>query len=319
MEHVKISVVVPVYKVEAYLQECIDSILAQTFRDFELILVNDGSPDSSGDICEAAAKSDARIRVQHQQNQGVTRARANGVAAAQGEFITFVDSDDTLPPHALQILVNHADHKTDIVLGNIKGYSSCPPFGEVPLDIYRQMCVVMKGVLNGPVAKLIRRTLFNDWVFDMPRELKVGEDAIMNTRLAYRAKGKIYNTGAVVYHYRTNEASVTHVLSPSPEMEMLLAKYRLASFPEEDLRKHVEAGLYKSLIMHWLNALHHTPILPPSVLEYRRFLLSIKKESGYKFDLYSYLLFHCPNQLCLNILTWSRKLLQNIKGKRQTL
>ncbi len=317
MEHVKISVVVPVYKVEAYLQECIDSILAQTFNDFELILVNDGSPDSCGEICEAAAKSDARIRVLHQKNQGVTRARANGVAAAHGEFITFVDSDDTLPPQALEVLVEHADDATDIILGNAQHFSSASMLpGEIPLSEYRQMCVVMKSVHNAPFSKLFRRSLFNEWVFDMPRELKVGEDAIMNTRLAYRAQGRIYNTGAVVYNYRTNENSVTHIFSPSPEMDMLLAKYRLASFPAEDLQQHIAAGLYKSLIMHWLNALHHTPILPPSVLEYRRFLLSIKKESGYRFDWYSLLLFHCPNQLCLNILTWARKLLQNIKGKK---
>lgn len=316
MNKPRISVIVPVYKTERYLQECIDSILAQTFRNFELILVNDGSPDSCGAICEAAAKSDARIRVLHQENQGVTRARANGVAAAKGDFITFVDSDDTIPPQALDVLVKHANDVTDIILGNAQhlGSGSVPP-GEISLTEYRQMCVVMKTVHNAPFSKLFRRSLFNDWVFDMPRELKVGEDAIMNIRLAYRAKGKIYNTGAVVYNYRTNDESVTHVLSPSPEMDMLLAKYRLASFPAEDLQQHVEAGLYKSLISHWLNAMHQTPQLPPSVHEYHRFLLSIKDISGYRFSLYSYLLFHCTNQFVLNFFIKTCKLFKWLKGK----
>ena len=78
MTNPSISVVVPVYRVEPYLQECIDSILAQSFSDFELILVNDGSPDSCGAICDQNAARDSRIRVHHQKNQGVTRARAKG-------------------------------------------------------------------------------------------------------------------------------------------------------------------------------------------------------------------------------------------------
>lgn len=309
MEPPKISVVVPVYKAEAYLRDCITSILTQSFTNFELILVNDGSPDGSGALCDCAAEQDSRVRVLHQKNQGVTRARANGVWAAQGEFITFVDSDDTLVPDALETLIVHADANTDIVLGNIilSSPNTLPP-GELSLGEYRQMCVVMKTIHNGPVAKLFRRSLFNEWVFNMPRELRVGEDAIMNIRLAYQATGKIYNTGEGIYEYRANEESVMHTLQPSPEMDVLFEKYRLSSFPQEDLAQHIKAGLYKSLIRHWLNALHHTPRLPSSVLEHRRFLLSIKKESGYKFNLYTYILFHCPNQTCLQLFIklWKR-------------
>ena len=90
----KISVIVPVYKVEAYLQECVDSILAQTFEDFELILVDDGSPDNCGAICDAYAGKDSRVKVIHQENQGLSGARNTGIEASKGEFLTFVDSDD---------------------------------------------------------------------------------------------------------------------------------------------------------------------------------------------------------------------------------
>ena len=90
----KLSVIVPVYNTEKYLRECIDSILAQTFGDFELLLVDDGSTDSSGAICEEYAQMDERIRVIHQKNAGATVARRNGVSHAGGEYITFVDSDD---------------------------------------------------------------------------------------------------------------------------------------------------------------------------------------------------------------------------------
>ena len=91
-----ISVIVPVYKVEAYLPACVDSILAQTFSDFELILVDDGSPDACGAICDSYAHMDSRIRVVHQKNGGLSAARNAGLDAAIGKYVTFVDSDDVI-------------------------------------------------------------------------------------------------------------------------------------------------------------------------------------------------------------------------------
>lgn len=97
----KISVIVPVYKVEQYLPRCIDSILAQTFTEFELLLIDDGSPDNSGKICDEYAKKDNRIRVFHKENGGVSSARNLGLGEAKGEWVTFVDSDDKVVPHWL--------------------------------------------------------------------------------------------------------------------------------------------------------------------------------------------------------------------------
>lgn len=93
-----ISIIVPVYKTEAYLEKCVDSILAQTFRDFELLLIDDGSPDNCPALCEEAAARDPRIRVIHQKNAGLSAARNTGVEAARGEWIGFVDSDDRASP-----------------------------------------------------------------------------------------------------------------------------------------------------------------------------------------------------------------------------
>lgn len=101
---VKYSVIVPVYKVEAVLPRCIESILNQTVPDFELILIDDGSPDRSGAICDEYAEKDERIRVIHQQNGGVSRARNAGLDAAQGQYVVFVDSDDYINKEFLEIL-----------------------------------------------------------------------------------------------------------------------------------------------------------------------------------------------------------------------
>ena len=113
----KIGVIVPVYKTEKYVAECIESILAQTYTNFRLILVDDGTPDGAGVICDEYATKDPRITVIHQENAGVTRARARGVEeAADCEWITFVDSDDSITNSALENLLKGLYNNSNIVI-----------------------------------------------------------------------------------------------------------------------------------------------------------------------------------------------------------
>ena len=100
-----ISVIVPVYKVEPYLARCVDSILAQTYTDFELILVDDCSPDNCGAMCDAYAEQDKRIRVIHKKNGGLSDARNVGIEFAKGDYITFIDSDDLVHPQTFELLM----------------------------------------------------------------------------------------------------------------------------------------------------------------------------------------------------------------------
>lgn len=104
----KISVVVPIYKVEKYLNRCVDSILHQTFRDLEILLVDDGSPDNCGKICDIYAQKDSRVQVIHKENGGLSSARNAGIEAASGEYLAFVDSDDWLDLDMLEILYTAA-------------------------------------------------------------------------------------------------------------------------------------------------------------------------------------------------------------------
>ena len=110
-----ISVIVPVYNVETYLKECLDSIQNQTYTDFEVLLVNDGSTDGSQAICEHYCQTDKRFRLMNQTNQGQSVARNNGVTASTGEFIAFVDSDDMILSNYLETLMQHMDEEVDIV------------------------------------------------------------------------------------------------------------------------------------------------------------------------------------------------------------
>lgn len=115
----RVSVIVPVYQVEAYLARCLDSLLAQTFEDFELILVNDGTRDGCPEIMNAYAAKDARIRILHKENGGLSSARNAGLDVAQGEYVAFVDSDDYVAPALLEDTVRAAEQSgADLVLFN---------------------------------------------------------------------------------------------------------------------------------------------------------------------------------------------------------
>lgn len=203
-----LSVIVPVYNVAQYLPECIESILAQTFRDFELILVDDGSTDGSGHICDEYKKKDARIRVVHQENGGVTKARKTGVEDAKGEWICFVDADDTIPTNSLESLVLGVSKGTDIVIGAMDG-RTLPK--SITLRDYRAACISGTIFSTALWAKLYKRSLFNDWVFDIPYEIKVGEDLLMNVRLAFRTEcAPVIISSTIIYCYRSNPQSVMH-------------------------------------------------------------------------------------------------------------
>ena len=111
-----VSIIVPVYKVESYLPQCIESIINQTYPNLEIILIDDGSPDACGKICDEYAKQDKRIKVFHKQNGGLSDARNYGVARASGEYLSFVDSDDWIEPDMFEVLVKVADdNKADLV------------------------------------------------------------------------------------------------------------------------------------------------------------------------------------------------------------
>ncbi|MCM1312358.1 MAG: glycosyltransferase family 2 protein [Bacteroides sp.] len=123
-----ISVIIPIYNVERYLRRCIDSILAQTFTDFELLLVDDGSKDGSGSICDEYAEKDKRVRVFHKANGGVSSARNMGLDHAWGEWITFVDSDDWVDSDYLNEYNKHFDRYADLYIQGFKdneGHTMC--------------------------------------------------------------------------------------------------------------------------------------------------------------------------------------------------
>ncbi len=155
----KLSIIVPIYKVEKFLPKCIDSILLQTFQDFELILVDDGSPDACPEICDMYKKRDNRIKVIHQKNAGVSVARNRGLEIAKGKYITFVDSDDYLDKNMYEVMICEMEAGVDIV---ICGYDYVDENG----NINHPYCCKEKEYLN-------QREIMQK-VFDMPPSIRLG-------------------------------------------------------------------------------------------------------------------------------------------------
>ena len=177
-----VSIVVPVYNTAEYLPACLDSILAQSFTDFELILVDDGSTDDSLRICEAYAFRDARIRVFHQQNAGVSAARNLGVEQAQGDWLCYVDSDDVVLPAYLQDMLEAADAEDCLVMGNI---SDSRMKGLITSDVVLEGEAMVRYMLShnilnlsGPVAKLYNRATLVKYGIRFPQDIHYGEDLL---------------------------------------------------------------------------------------------------------------------------------------------
>ena len=212
-----VSVIVPVYKVERYLPECIESVLAQTFEDFEMILVDDGSPDNSGKICDDYAARDPRIRVFHKPNGGVTSARRLGVERSRAEWITFVDSDDKLFPNALRDLLDAAAEHPDADLAEAEITRDETAFLSSPTGPGSQSVLCATGLeyaievashkmiwIPGPFAKIIRKSvLVSANALDVPSWINFGEDLMMCIRLALRTR-KTVRVPATIYFYRSN-------------------------------------------------------------------------------------------------------------------
>ena len=236
----KVSIIVPVYNVETYLPKCVDSILAQTRESFELLLVDDGSSDDSGRICDAYAQKDARIRVIHQQNQGQGGARNNGIAKAVGEYILFVDSDDYIHPQLLEKTLAVAEAEAcDVVMFNAvavdeagtqgASYRFCLPSNTLLQDGALKQLATVSGVWN----RLWKRQLFAH--HDVRFPLRVWyEDLYLSVKLAPCFQSAYYLDCEPLYYYLQRQGSTMH----TPDFERI-TRERIAA--GVSIQQHYEA------------------------------------------------------------------------------
>lgn len=187
MEDTKITLIIPIYNVEPYLRTCVDSVLAQTYTNLEIFLVDDGSPDRSGEICDEYARSDARIRVIHKENGGLSDARNVAMDAATGTYITFIDSDDWVSASYIENLYG-AISRDDAELA-ISGFENAFTLGKTrpadnhlqgyycltPIECLRRL-LYQDGIDTMAWGKLYRRELFDSLRFPVPADEESGTE-----------------------------------------------------------------------------------------------------------------------------------------------
>lgn len=191
-----ITVIVPVYNAEQYLDACIESILMQTYSDLECILVDDGSKDNSGIICDKYAVKDTRVKVIHQENGGEIAARAAGVRLSQGDYLYFVDSDDMIKSDTLEVMISYLEHDVDIVV-----FETSINQTFIKDDYIIWLLSFHDWTVWG---KLYKRNLFDEYVLTVPRYFKVGGDFLTQLRLLKNVQGKICLCSQYKYLYNIN-------------------------------------------------------------------------------------------------------------------
>lgn len=248
---VTISIIVPVYNAEKYLSRCIDSILCQTFTDFELILVNDGSSDRSKEICEKYLKSDSRIRLINQENSGVSAARNNGLDNSCGKYIGFVDADDFIEKKMYEELYNVLIKTgADISVCGIKDVYSHE--SETLQKIESEVSVytaeeALECILSGKlltmysVNKLYKKELFDGLRYPVG---KIYEDTVLSTQIFSKC-GKIAYSSAILYYYFRNPGSITFQKFSVKDMDIIDAGEYVFNFIKSNFPSLIKAAQYR--------------------------------------------------------------------------
>lgn len=245
MENPKISVIVPVYNAEKYLHRCVDSILAQTFTDFELLLIDDGSKDLSGAICDEYARKDERVKVWHKENEGISATREFGLRQANGKYIQFVDSDDWIDENMLKMMIVEAEIKNSDIVNC--GFTEIFPCKNVP---HRFSYINKNEFLQDVVASnwgvlwklLINQKVILDNDIHFPRNINNGEDYYFVVNCLLNAKNVGFVDECLYFYNRCNSQSTIS----TPSYEKIIQQIKSTKLVENLLYKHDSRGIYKN-------------------------------------------------------------------------
>ena len=229
-----ISVIVPIYNAEKYLNKCLASIVNQTYRDLEIILVNDGSMDESLAICEKYKQADKRIVIVNKRNEGLVRARKDGIRIAKGEYITFVDADDWIDITTYEKVYtgkadiisyglteeyeNYSKNKTDKIEPGL--YDKKRIHDQIIPNMLSSAIFFEFGMLPNLVCKLIKKSLLLETIDNVSDKVTIGEDVDFFFRTVYRAESVLIKTD-VLYHYRQHQKSMMRTKLPAERIKAL--------------------------------------------------------------------------------------------------
>ena len=278
MKKLLISIIVPVYKSELYIRDCIRSVQSQTYTNWELILVDDGSPDRSGAICDEYASIDDRIQVIHKENAGVAEARNTALNYVTGEYITFLDSDDDIPNNTLQLYIDEFQKSDDIdmVIGGFKriytengeeNFHHCSN----PSVEYKQSNILKKLDDECCWNECLKASLIGNLRFQ--KEIRWNEDHLFNYDCITRAKAISFISDNVYNYYIRNVESLSNVKDPFVVISTCakVCEYRLkmASSSEDNVFCEIIELKYINMF-HFAIKLLHTPEYIKRIPEFRQ-------------------------------------------------
>ena len=276
MSDIKISVVVPVYNVEKYLEQCLNSIINQTFKDIEIICINDGSKDNSLKIIEEFAAKDKRIRVINKENEGISAARNQGMGLAQGEYISFIDSDDWIEENYLEALYTAAKkYDSDIACSNIIRVTGKRHRKKI---IYKKEEFTTESDKKNELTKVPINSYVWNKIYKRESLLKSGvkfpvgrvyEDVIWCIKAIYYLNGVVTVPDAV-YYYRKNPTSIMSTKSEQNAKDYALSEKEMLAFAKEhnikilDGYKYSKRDRYRFLGITLLKRFYYYP----DIIEY---------------------------------------------------
>lgn len=280
-KEVLISIVIPVYNTEKYLRQCIESVLNQNFSDYELILVDDGSKDQSGNICDEYAEKDSKVTVIHKENEGPTTARRVGVEKAVGIYVMFLDSDDYYEQGLLKYIdIILERYKTEVIIFNEVR------FNENGFRKYK--CLLDRGLYHGETLKKIQcsiilndndkiiipygvcmkvflRSLYINFQKTVPKELYKGEDLAVTAPLLEACKS-IYVSDIFGYYYRNNPKSLMNVFSYDELKQIKI----LADYLSNKMNLFYESRIDAYVVLHLFDYLDRLMTMDKRYSAYRR-------------------------------------------------
>jgi len=254
-----ISVIIPVYNVEKLISRCVDSVLNQTYQNFEIILVDDGSPDNCPQLCDEYAKKDARILVLHKQNGGLSSARNAGIEAAKGEYITFIDSDDYINDDYLQTLYTAiSEDNTSLAIGSHRAvYDNGTVIdrsnGKRDVLSSKQALEAMlydDGVDVSAWAKLYKRELFSDIRYP---EGRLYEDAATTYKLIDKA-ARVSLDSKIIYNYMIRSTSIAAGTFTPKKMDLITSTKEMCDFVTNKYPE-LEKAAFRRLVYAYLSTL----------------------------------------------------------------
>ena len=272
MNTVLISVIVPIYKIENYLSDCIESLLQQSFLDFELLLVNDGSPDRCPEICDSYAKLDTRIKVIHKENGGLLSARKEGLKNAKGKYIAYVDGDDWVDTFYLDTLFKLAQaNNADLVTtGHFREFDGKietikPRFSGIYNESEIRNNILPKAIYTGDFCehgmstyvwnKLFRKELLEQILYDVPNEIVMGEDAAISYSYLAICKSLVISKIPLYYYRQRHDSIVKSIENPKMEYYRLglltsFLKVKLANvLTDFNLNEQLTYYLYSQILV----------------------------------------------------------------------